>query len=80
LRRRNTLIEARFPELIRADSPSRRVGVAPAAAFAKVTHSSRSSLQNAFDEATSATSSIASDGSSATPTTPAVRNHGRAED
>jgi len=52
LRRRNTLIEARFPELIRADSPSRRVGVAPAAAFAKVTHFlPMLSLQNAFDEA-----------------------------
>ena len=31
LRRRNSAIEARFPELIRADSPSRRVGAAPAA-------------------------------------------------
>src|SRR5712691_3754663 len=52
LRRRNTAIEARFPELIRADSPSRRVGAAPAAAFAKVTHSlPMLSLQNAFDEA-----------------------------
>jgi DNA ligase (NAD+) len=52
LRRRNTLIEARFPELTRADSPSRRVGVAPAATFAKVTHSvPMLSLQNAFDEA-----------------------------
>jgi DNA ligase (NAD+) len=52
LRRRNTLIEARFPELIRADSPSRRVGAMPAAAFAKVTHSlPMLSLQNAFDEA-----------------------------
>src|SRR5216684_1929946 len=51
LRWRNTAIEARFPELIRADSPSRRVGVAPAAAFAKVTHSlPMLSLQNAFEE------------------------------
>src|SRR5712671_1569199 len=51
LRRRNNAIEARFPELIRADSPSRRVGVAPAAAFAKVTHSlPMLSLQNAFEE------------------------------
>src|SRR5260370_512233 len=51
LRRRNSAIEARFPELIRADSPSRRVGAAPAAAFAKVTHSlPMLSLQNAFEE------------------------------
>src|SRR4029077_15054027 len=38
LRRSNNAIEARFPGLIRADSPSRRVGAAPAAGFAKVTH------------------------------------------
>ncbi len=52
LRQRNNAIEARFPELIRADSPSRRVGVAPASSFAKVTHSvPMLSLENAFDEA-----------------------------
>ena len=51
LRRRNAAIEARFPELIRADSPSRRVGAAPAAGFAKVTHSlPMLSLENAFAE------------------------------
>ena len=51
LRRRNSEIEARFPELIRADSPSRRVGAAPSTAFAKVTHSlPMLSLENAFDE------------------------------
>jgi DNA ligase (NAD+) len=51
LRRRNTEIEARFPELIRADSPSRRVGATPAAGFSKVTHSiPMLSLENAFDE------------------------------
>jgi DNA ligase (NAD+) len=51
LRRRNAAIEARFPELIRADSPSRRVGAAPATAFAKVTHSlPMLSLENAFDD------------------------------
>ena len=51
LRRRNSDIEARFPELIRADSPTRRVGAAPAAGFAKVTHSRPMlSLENAFEE------------------------------
>src|SRR5271170_5535430 len=51
LRRRNAAIEARFPGLVRADSPSRRVGAAPAAGFAKVTHSAPMlSLENAFAE------------------------------
>jgi DNA ligase (NAD+) len=52
LRQRNSALEARFPELVRADSPSRQVGAAPAAAFAKVTHSRPMlSLENAFEEA-----------------------------
>jgi DNA ligase (NAD+) len=51
LRQRNAAIEARFPELIRADSPSHRVGVAPASGFAKVTHRvPMLSLENAFAE------------------------------
>jgi DNA ligase (NAD+) len=51
LRQRNTAIEARFPELIRADSPSRRVGAAPAAGFSKVTHRvPMLSLENAFED------------------------------
>jgi DNA ligase (NAD+) len=51
LRRRNIAIEQRFPDLVRADSPSRRVGAAPAAGFAKVTHAKPMlSLDNAFDD------------------------------
>ena len=52
LRQRNAALEARFPELIRGDSPSQRVGAAPAAGFAKVTHTRPMlSLENAFEEA-----------------------------
>ena len=38
LKARNVAIEARFPGLKRADSPSDRVGAAPAETFAKVRH------------------------------------------
>ena len=38
LRRRNAEIEARFPHLIRPDSPSNRVGSAPESGFAKLRH------------------------------------------
>jgi DNA ligase (NAD+) len=38
LRRRNEEIEARFPALVRVDSPSRRVGAQPSQKFAKVRH------------------------------------------
>jgi DNA ligase (NAD+) len=52
LRQRNTAIEARFPALVRGDSPQHRVGAAPAAGFAKVTHTRPMlSLENAFEEA-----------------------------
>jgi DNA ligase (NAD+) len=52
LKRRNAAIEAAFPELRRADSPSGRVGAAPAGAFAKVRHAvPMLSLENAFEEA-----------------------------
>ncbi|MBB5692815.1 NAD-dependent DNA ligase LigA [Muricoccus pecuniae] len=47
--RRNQAIEARFPDLVREDSPSRRVGDAPAAGFAKLRHGTPMlSLDNAF--------------------------------
>ena len=50
--RRNRAIEARFPELVREDSPSRRVGAATAEGFAKVRHGvPMLSLDNAFGEA-----------------------------
>ncbi|MFN7177443.1 MAG: NAD-dependent DNA ligase LigA, partial [Thermaurantiacus sp.] len=49
LRQRNAAIEARFPELMRTDSPSERVGAAPADGFGKVTHAlPMLSLDNAF--------------------------------
>ena len=51
LRRRHAAIEARFPALVREDSPSRRVGTAPLEAFGKIKHSvPMLSLGNAFDE------------------------------
>ncbi|MGM0661582.1 MAG: NAD-dependent DNA ligase LigA [Pseudomonadota bacterium] len=52
LKARNAAIEVRFPDLKRADSPSDRVGAAPAEAFAKVRHSvPMLSLGNAFEPA-----------------------------
>ncbi|MGD9784707.1 MAG: NAD-dependent DNA ligase LigA [Hyphomicrobiaceae bacterium] len=51
LRRRNEAIEARFPDLILAESPSRRVGAAAAEGFGKVRHRvPMLSLSNAFAE------------------------------
>lgn len=51
LKQRNAEIEARFPELKRDDSPSDRIGAAPADGFAKVAHEVRMmSLGNAFSD------------------------------
>jgi DNA ligase (NAD+) len=50
--RRNRAIEARFPELVRDDSPSRRVGAETAEGFAKLRHGvPMLSLDNAFADA-----------------------------
>lgn len=51
LRLRNSAIEARFPELVREDSPSVRVGATPRDGFGKVVHRvPMLSLGNAFAE------------------------------
>jgi DNA ligase (NAD+) len=51
LKRRNDAIEKRFPQLIRADSPSIRVGAAPLPTFASITHSRPMlSLDNTFSD------------------------------
>jgi len=51
LKRRNEEIEARFPALVRDDSPSRRVGSAPLATFAPITHARPMlSLDNTFSD------------------------------
>ncbi len=52
LRLANDLIEARFPKLVRKDSPSKRIGAPPQAKFAKVVHRTPMlSLANVFSEA-----------------------------
>jgi DNA ligase (NAD+) len=51
LRERNASIEARFPHLVREDSPSVRVGAEPVEAFGKVMHAvPMLSLGNVFDD------------------------------
>ncbi|WP_022704495.1 NAD-dependent DNA ligase LigA [Pseudorhodobacter ferrugineus] len=52
LKRRNLAIEAKFPHLKRADSPSDQIGAAVAEGFGKIAHEIRMlSLENAFDDA-----------------------------
>ncbi|MFL6758481.1 NAD-dependent DNA ligase LigA [Sphingomonas sp.] len=47
--RENRELEARFPQLVRSDSPSKRLGAAPTGALAKVAHARPMlSLDNAF--------------------------------
>ena len=49
--RRNAALERAFPHLVRADSPSRKVGAAPAAHLSKVAHRvPMLSLENAFSD------------------------------
>lgn len=51
LKRRNDAIEARFPHLVRTDSPSLRVGTAPVSKFAPIVHTRPMlSLGNAFSD------------------------------
>ncbi|RFB91663.1 DNA ligase (NAD(+)) LigA [Rhizobium leguminosarum bv. trifolii] len=51
LKRRNDALEVRFPELIRADSPSRRGGAAPSVTFSPVVHARPMlSLDNTFSQ------------------------------
>ncbi|MFD1787699.1 NAD-dependent DNA ligase LigA [Sphingomonas floccifaciens] len=49
--RRNAALEAAFPDLVRADSPSRQVGAAPASHLTKVAHARpMMSLDNGFSD------------------------------
>lgn len=49
--RRNAAIEAAYPHLVRPDSPSLKIGAAPAAHLAKVAHArAMMSLDNGFSD------------------------------
>jgi DNA ligase (NAD+) len=51
LKQRNLALEARFPHLVRSDSPSLRVGAPPSATFSPVVHGAPMlSLDNAFTD------------------------------
>lgn len=51
LRAQLLAIEARFPKLVKADSPSQKVGVKPSGRFAKITHTvPMLSLDNGFSD------------------------------
>ena len=51
LKRRNDAVEAAFPALVRADSPSRKVGFTPLPTFAQIVHSRPMlSLDNTFSD------------------------------
>jgi DNA ligase (NAD+) len=51
LKTRNSAIETAFPDLVREDSPSQRIGAAPSAGFSKVRHRiPMLSLDNVFSE------------------------------
>jgi len=50
LKKRNDALEARFPHLVRADSPSKRVGATPLSTFSAVTHARPMfSIDNTYD-------------------------------
>ena len=51
LKKRNDALESRFPHLVRADSPSKRVGATPLTTFSAVTHARPMlSLDNVFSD------------------------------
>ncbi|MEA1937904.1 MAG: NAD-dependent DNA ligase LigA [Pseudomonadota bacterium] len=51
MRRKLDALEADFPDMVRADSPSHKVGVAPVKGFAKIAHTKpMTSLSNVFSE------------------------------
>lgn len=51
LKKRNAALEALFPDLVRADTPSAQIGAPASSGFGKITHSVRMlSLGNAFDD------------------------------